>query len=237
MAQKHHWAWSYFSGPAMTKPQLKIHFQQEYASYVRDFPVFLARIHGKNPPLKVRRMLAENIYEEDTGKLSLGTSHPELFMNMMEGLGFRRCEFEQIQMLSTTRRYRAWLDRISHNADWVLGAAVLTVFVEGSVNDRQELLHPVKSKTRRHIHTKITHHPLVQYQGVSPQAMDLIRAHQMVEAGHRHDAYAMVVHYAVTRSHQDTILAALQKSLDLWLRYREGVSRACGLMKNKGEIR
>lgn len=229
MAQKHHWAWSYFSGPTLTKAQLKIHFQQEYAVYVRDFPVFLARIHGKNPPLDVRRMLAENIYEEDTGKLSLGTSHPELFMNMMKGLGFRQREFERIPLLPATRRYRAWLDRISNSSDWVLGAAVLTIFVEGSVNDRSELLHPAKSKTRRHIHEKIKRHPLVRYQGVSPKAMDLIRAHQMVEAGHRHDAYAMVVNYAQESSQQESVLKVMEKSLQLWLRYRDGVAGACGL--------
>jgi pyrroloquinoline quinone (PQQ) biosynthesis protein C len=231
MAQKHHWAWPYFSGPTLTKAQLKIHFQQEYAVYVRDFPVFLARIHGKNPPLEVRRMLAENIFEEDTGKLSLGASHPELFLKMMRGLGFPSRDFERIQMLPATRRYRAWLDRISNSPYWVLGAAVLTIFVEGSVNDRQELLHPAKSKPRRHIHEKIKHHPLVQYQGVSPQAMDLIRAHQMVESGHRHDAYAMVVNHAKETLKQASVLKVMAKSLQLWLRYRDGVARACGLKR------
>ena len=229
MAQKHHWAWSYFSGPTLTKAQLKIHFQQEYAVYVRDFPVFLARIHGKNPPLEVRRMLAENIYEEDTGKLSLGTSHPELFMNMMEGLGFRRREFERIQLLPATRRYQAWLDKVTEEQDWVVGAAVMTIFVEGSVHDRKELACLTQSKSPQQIRHKLRTHPLVQYHGVSLQYMDLIRAHQMVEAGHRHDAYAMVVQYAATRSHQEKILAAVQKTLDLWLRYRDGIARACRL--------
>ena len=96
MAQKTHWAWSEFGGPSISKAQLKIHYQQEYAVYVRDFPIFLARIHGKNPPLAVRKMLAENIFEEDTGQLSLGFSHPELFLTMMQGLGFRAKEFDQI---------------------------------------------------------------------------------------------------------------------------------------------
>jgi pyrroloquinoline quinone (PQQ) biosynthesis protein C len=229
MTQKHHWAWAYFSGPIMTKAQLKVHFQQEYAVYVRDFPVFLARIHGKNPPLEVRKMLAENIYEEDTGQLSLGTSHPELFMTMMEGLGFRRREFEDIQLLPATLRYRAWLDKVTDEMDWVLGAAVLTIFVEGSVHDRKELARPAQSKTPQQIQHKLNTHPLVQYHGVSPQCMDLIRAHQMVAAGHRHDAYKMVVQYAATRFYQQKILAAVQKTLDLWLRYREGIARACRL--------
>jgi len=62
MDRKHHWAWPAFANGKMTKAQLRVHFQQEYAVYVRDFPVFLARIHGQNPPPAVRRMLAENIY-------------------------------------------------------------------------------------------------------------------------------------------------------------------------------
>lgn len=231
MAQKHHWAWPQFVGPSISKAQLKIHYQQEYEVYVRDFPVFLARIHGKNPPLPVRKILAENIFEEDTGQLSLGVSHPDLFLKMMQGLGFRQKDFDQIALLPATRRYRVWLDRMSDHPDWVVGAAVMTIFVEGSVHDRTEISRPAGSKTPRQISAKIKTHPLVQYHGVPPQAMDLIRAHQMVEAGHRHDAYAMVVNHARTRAQQDTILATLDRTLDLWLRYRDGVAQACGIKK------
>ena len=98
MDGKDHWAWKYFTEGRLSKAQLKIHFQQEYAVYVRDFPVLLSRIHGKNPPAPVRRMLAENIYEEDTGGLSLGTSHPQLFLTMMKGLGFTQKDFERIRL-------------------------------------------------------------------------------------------------------------------------------------------
>src|SRR5437899_6826008 len=83
MDRKDHWAWPHFCGPQITKAQLETHYRQEYAVYVRDFPVFLSRIHGKNPPRPVRSELARNIYEEDTGGLSLGQSHPDLFLTMM----------------------------------------------------------------------------------------------------------------------------------------------------------
>ena len=229
MAGKNHWAWPQIIGPSISKAQLKIHYQQEYAVYVRDFPVFLARIHGKNPPLAVRKMLAENIFEEDTGQLSLGVSHPQLFLAMMQGLGFRAKEFENISLLPATQRYRRWLDRISNDSDWVVGAAVFTIFVEGSVHDREELTRLSRPKTATQISKKITNHPLVTFHGVPSQAMDLVRAHQMVEGGHRHDAYAMVVNYAKTRTQQNEILAAVQKTLDLWLLYRDGVARACKL--------
>ena len=231
MEEKHHWAWPIIVGPDISKAELKIHYQQEYAVYVRDFPVFLARIHGKNPPLDVRRMLAENIFEEDTGNLSLGASHPGLFLKMMRGLGFRSRDFEGIQLLPGTRKYRAWLDKVSNDRDWVIGAAVLTIFVEGSVNDRKELARPARSKSAKQIQRKLHNHSLVHYHGVPLHAMDLIRAHQMVEAGHRHDAYAMVVPYAITRSHQEKVLAVMTKTLELWLQYRDGVARACGLKR------
>lgn len=229
MDQKNHWAWSRFAGSSISKEQLKIHFQQEYAVYVRDFPVLLARIHGKNPPMDVRQMLAENIFEEDTGQLSLGTSHPELFLTMMEGLGFRNGAFETMPLLPASRQYRGWLDQASMNQNWVLGAAVLTIFVEGSIHDRQEIHHPSKTKTARQIEAQIKRHPLVRYHGLSPACMDLSRAHQMVENGHRHNAYDMVANYTKTRVEQDGILAALQNSLRLWLRYRDGIARACQL--------
>jgi pyrroloquinoline-quinone synthase len=53
----------------------------------------------------------------------------------------------------------------------------------------------------------------------------------MVEAGHRHDAYHMVVTHATTRTQQETILRHLKRSLTLWTVYRDGVARACGIRK------
>lgn len=231
MDGKHHWAWEHFATGRLTKEQLKIHFQQEYTVYVRDFPVLLARIHGKSPPPSVRRMLAENIYEEDTGGLSLGKSHPELFLSMMEGLGFSTQDFEHLRPLPASRTYRAWLDKMSNHRHWVMGAATLTIFVEGSVKDRKEMHEPSKPKSAEDIEAIIQNHPLVQHHDLSPDYMDLIRAHQLVEAGHRHDAYDMVVNYT-TPTLQRSVLANLKKSLSLWLQYRNAVAKACDIKKS-----
>jgi len=228
MDDKHHWAWEYFSSGRLSTAQLKIHFQHEYAVYVRDFPVFLSRILGTNPPLSVRHMLAENIYEEETGGLSLGQSHPELFLTMMEGLGFRRRDFERARLLPAARTYRTWLEHMSSHRQWVIAAATLTIFVEGSVNDRKEILAPPENKHPEDIESIISLHPLVRYHGISPSRMDLIRAHQMVEAGHRHDAYDMVVNYTPPALRQ-SVLTGVKKSLSLWLNYRDAVAQACGI--------
>lgn len=176
-------------------------------------------------------MLAENIYEEDTGGLSLGRSHPDLFLTMMEGMGYSRKGFDRIALLPASRNYRAWLDRVSVSRDWVIGAAALTIFVEGSINDRHEISNPSKPKTKMEIEEVVKKHPLVLHHGVSPDCMDLVRAHQMVEAGHRHDAHTMILNYAATSTQQQHVLACLNKSLRMWLGYRDAVARACGLKK------
>lgn len=169
MDRKHHWAWPEFTGSTITKNQLKVHFRQEYAVYVRGFPVLLARIHGRNPPRPVRSLLASNIYEEDTGGLSLGESHPALFLRMMEGLGYHPDEFHDVELLPVSRAYRSWLDTVSLERDWLVGASVLTIFVEGSVNDRQEILHPSSPKTSAEIEEVVSTHPLVVHHGVHPK--------------------------------------------------------------------
>jgi Iron-containing redox enzyme len=229
MDRKNHWAWTSFSAPGLSRAQLKIHFQQEFASYVRDFPVLLARIHAKNPPAAVRRMLAENIYEEDTGGLSFGKSHAELFLAMMKGFGFAESDFENIRLQPAARTYRDWLDRVTGGPDWVRAAATMAIFVEGSIHDRHEILHPAEPKGEREIEEVVREHPLVRYHGLSPDCMDLTRAHQRVEAGHRHHAYAMVVAGANGWRHQRVVIACVEKTLAFWLRYRDAVARACGL--------
>ena len=181
-------------------------------------------------------MLAENIYEEDTGGLSLGKSHPELFLTMMEGLGFHASDFDRVKLLPSSRAYSAWLDAVSNKREWVLGAAALTIFVEGSVKDRRGILEPSQPKTKDEIEAAIAAHPLVRHHGVPPARMDLIRAHQTVEAGHRHDAYEMVVGHAVTAAQQRAVLACLKKSLSLWLRYRDGIAKACHLKIGRAHV-
>jgi pyrroloquinoline-quinone synthase len=150
---------------------------------------------------------------------------------MMGGLGYPATTFEEVKLLPGARRYRAWLERASHHRDWVVGAAVMTVFVEGSIKDRKELAEPSKPRTPEEIESTVQQHPLVRHYGLPQDAMDLIRSHQMVEAGHRHDAYHMVVNHAKTRSQQETILRYLNRSLTLWTAYRDGVARACGIHK------
>ena len=226
---KDHWAWPHFAEGRVPLARLLPHFQQEWAVYVRDFPVLLGRVLGHGPPAAVRADLAANIYEEQTGGISGTTSHPELFLRMMEACGFARDSFISVQLRPAAAAYRSFLDNLSWGAPWVVGAAVLTLWVEGSAHERKELQKLKEAPlTDAQIAETVRRHPLVRFHGVDPAALELVRVHKKVEGGHREDAWEMVLGN-VRPDDDHKILGALEEALRLWKEYRDEVAAACGI--------
>lgn len=230
MDRKDHWAWPYLAEGRLSREQLLIHFRQEYAVYVRDFPVFLARVLGKNPPFPVRRDLAENLYEEETGGISGTRPHPELFLYLMEGMGFARHLFEEVELLPEALAYRAFIDRVTLFGTWQEGAALSTLFIEGSKNDRKEI-EPGYSPPEEDLDQKIAAHPLVRHYGVEPRYLALRRVHEQVEGSHRRAAWRSVLEYTISREEVERVCRVMEEALSLWLLYRDGVARAMGIVR------
>ena len=228
MDRKDHWAWPHLTRPGLSRAQLLAHFRHEYQVYVRDFPVLLARLLGQGPPEEVRRALAENIYEEQTGGLSIGVSHPALFLEMMEGVGLSQAELEAQPLEPEAVRYRNLLERVSAQPPWQLGAAVLTIFVEGSKHERLEL-----EGKREHLPVEeaIAQHTLVRCYGCQKEKMRLVRAHRAVEGGHRKDAWNMVLGHVGDGALGEQVVRAAEEAHRAWIEYRDGVARAMGLAR------
>ena len=228
MDKKDHWAWPSFTRPGLTKAQLSVHFRHEFLTYVRDFPVLLARVLGQGPPAEARGPLARNIDEEETGHYSFGVSHPELFLQMMDGLGIARADVTAGPLEPEALAYRALLDRYSGSPPWFVGAAVVTIFVEGSVHERREFqgTHRVEP-----VEDVIARHPMVRFYGCPADAMRLTRAHQAVEGDHRRDAWETVLGHVPDGNAADAVVAAVADAHRGWLAYRDAVARAMGLLR------
>ena len=229
MDQKHHWAYPALLRPGLSREQLLAHFRHEYLVYVRDFPVLLARALGITPPLDdVRRSLAENLYEEQSGGLSGTQAHPLLFLRMMEGIGFDASAFadDDSWLHPAARRYRDFLRERAHATPWQASVALLTIFVEGSVNERAEL---AGTFVRRRGEEAAREHSLVKHYGCPLERMDLVRAHALVEGNHRVDAWRMVLSHAQRDDDAAAVLDTCQSALALWHEYREGVAERMGL--------
>ncbi len=225
MEQKTHWAWPGFTQGLVPKSLLHIHLEQEYATYVRDFPVLVARAYVQCPHPEVRRDLAENIYEEETGGMVAGRPHPELFMEYPRGLGMDLRRFQNIPLMPAAQAYRDAIDNATLHHGWESAAAVSTIFIEGTSNERAEL-----EGTARKNPPPLSEHPLVKHYGLSESHLALTKAHRSVEGDHRLAAWRSLLGYAHPQCYS-LVIDHMKRVLSAWLAYRDEVAHACGLVQ------
>lgn len=226
MEQKTHWAWSSFTSGKVAPERLHLHFEQEYATYVRDFPVLVGRAYVQCPIPEVRRELAENLYEEETGGLIAGRPHPELFLDYARGLNMDLARFERVELLPAARRYREVLDQTTERAGWEMAAAVSTLFIEGTAYERGEL----DEAAPRRPAPPLEQHPLVVHYGLAVEHLALTKAHRQVEGNHRAAAWRIIKEH-VSEPARGDVLDAMQRALAAWHAYRDEVALACGLSR------
>lgn len=227
MERKQHWAWSGFTSGQVDKALLHIHLEQEYETYVRDFPVMVGRAYVQCPVAEVRRELAENLYEEETGGLVAGSPHPDLFLQYPQGLGMDLKRFEQITLLPEATAYRAVLDDATQQQGWAAAAAVVTLFIEGTAHERGELDESAPKRPT----PPLEQHPLVLHYGLSVEHLALTKAHRQVEGSHRAAAWRIVTDHVPAEERQLAV-SQMERALAGWLSYRDGVATACGLQRD-----
>ncbi len=224
MDRKRHWAWPLFNAGQVAKDRLHIHLEQEYACYVRDFPVLVGRAYVACPIPAVRRELLENMYEEETGRLAAGRPHPELFLEYPRGLGMDLGRFEEVRLLPKTAAYRASVDHHTQAAGWEVAAAVTTLFIEGTHYERGEL----DETAERRPTPPLEEHPLVLHYGLPLDRLLLTRAHRSIEGSHRAAAWRILLTH-IRPEARSKVVDAMESALQAWLGYRDGVAEACGL--------
>ena len=225
MERKNHWAWPAFTSGRVAKARLHVHLEQEWEVYVRDFPVLVGRAYVQCPIAAVRRELAANLYEEESGGLHAGKPHPELFLEYPRGLGFDLARFDHVQLLPAATRYRALLDDATTSRGWSVAAAVVTLFVEGSPHERA-LFDPTSPSRPE---PPLEEHPLVVHYGLPVSALALTKAHRGVEGEHRLAAWRILLDH-VPVEERERVVASLEEALARWLEYRDDVAVACGLV-------
>jgi pyrroloquinoline quinone (PQQ) biosynthesis protein C len=224
MEAKQHWAWPGFTSGKVPKHLLHIHFEQEYATYVRDFPVLVGWAYVQCPIAEVRRELAANLYEEETGGLVAKRPHPELFLEYPRGLGMDLSRFAHVELLPASRHYRDTVDDLVRGRGWEIAAAVTTLFIEGTAYERGE----VDSAAPKRPEPPLAQHPLVVHYGLPIEALALTKAHRQVEGEHRSSAWAMLLDH-VPEATRPLVVAAMQTVLLAWQGYRDAVAESCGL--------
>ena len=226
MERKVHWAWRMFNSGVVPADRLHVHFEQEYATYVRDFPILVGWAYVQCPIAEVRRDLIENVYEEETGGLVAGRPHPVLFLEYPRGLGMDLARFDDVTLLPAAAAYRAALDELTQKQGWEVAAAVTTIFIEGTPYERGEL----DDQAAKRPEDALEDHPLVKHYGLSVEFLALTKAHRTVEGSHRRSAWSVVLDH-VPPAARAPVIAGMERALAAWLAYRDDVARACGLTR------
>ncbi len=229
MEAKEHWAWPSFTDGTVRKELLHHHFEQEYETYVRDFPVLIGWAYVQCPIAEARRELAENLFEEETGGLAAGRPHPELFLEYPRGLGMDLSRFEAIELLPKARAYRQLIDECTQARGWAVGAAVTTLFIEGTKYERGE----VDEGAPKRPETPLEEHPLVVHYDLPLEGLALTKAHRKVEGEHRSAAWHVLLEH-VPADDRKAVVASMQEMLERWLAYRDEVAEVCGLALTRG---
>ncbi len=222
MERKEHWAWPAFTSGRVHKERLHFHFEQEYGTYVRDFPILVGRAYIRCPIVEIRRSLAENLYEEETGGLVAGRPHPELFLEYPRGLGMDMSRFQNIQLLPAAQRYRKFLDAATQSFGWDIAAAIVTIFAEGSSSERSAL-EETQGKP-----PPLEDHPLVKHYGLAVEHLALTKAHREVEGRHRVAAWEAILDHVVPLR-RGAVVRVMEDALRIWLLYRDEVALICGI--------
>ncbi len=224
MERKEHWAWPAFTTGMVLRERLHLHLEQEYGTYVRDFPVMVGWAYVQCPIAEVRRALAENIYEEETGDLAAGRPHPELFLEYARGLGMDLGRFGNVKLLPAAKSYREFLDHAIQRCGWEIAAVVVTIFIEGTKDERGK----IDPAAPRQAQKPLAEHPLVKHYGLALEHLALTKAHREIEGNHRASAWNTILNY-VPSAKRDAVVSAMENTLAHWLRYRDEVAAVCGI--------
>ena len=186
-------------------------FAVQFFLQVREFPRAVSALHTVCPSAEERRMLAESLYEEETGLISgCGLPHPELFMLFGEGVGLSRAAMLEGEPLPGTAALIDWFLESTTKRSFLEGAAAINLAAEGQVPGA---FGPFARALEKHY-------------GLSKQAVSFWDVHEIADQEHSDVGDHIVVHHANTPELQQKVRDAVETSLDRWHGFFDDIEAA-----------
>jgi pyrroloquinoline-quinone synthase len=186
-------------------------FVVQFFLQVREFPRAVSALHSSCPDTAERIELAESLYEEETGRISgCNVSHPELFMRFGEGVGVPRNAMVNGVPLATTAALIAWFEDSTKRQSFIAGAAATNLAAEGQVPGS---FGPFARALERHY-------------GCTPDQVAFWDVHEHADREHSEIGDHVVVRLATTPQLQADVRGAVERSLELWWSFFDGITEA-----------
>lgn len=183
-------------------------YAKQYFAHVRAFPTYVSAVHSRCDDLEARRLLLENLVEEEQGP----DNHPELWLRFAEGLGVSREEVEATELLPSTVESVRRMKEIAQSDDWGDGLAALYAY-ESQV--------PEVARTKRE--------GLRAFYGIDDdRTVSFFRVHETADVEHREQERSLMLRRAATPDAQEARLAAAGAAAEALWHFLDGVLEAYG---------
>jgi pyrroloquinoline-quinone synthase len=213
-----HPLWQRISQGRVDRPGLQ-RFAVQFFLQVREFPRAVSALHTACPHPKERRMLAESLYEEETGLVSgCGLPHPELFIRFGEGVGLHRDALLEGEPLPGTAALIGWFREATRERSFLEGAAAINLAAEGQVPGA---FGPFARALEKHY-------------GLSREAVSFWDVHEIADREHSDVGDHIVVHFADTPELQRRVSDAVETSLDRWYTFFDDIDRSLARTDRRG---
>jgi pyrroloquinoline-quinone synthase len=101
-----------------------VEYAKQYYGHVSAFPTYLSAVHSRCDDSAARRLLLENLMEEEWGE----ENHPELWLRFADGLGVDRKTVKSAEPLPETASSIATLKRLTRAGHFIGGVAALYAY-------------------------------------------------------------------------------------------------------------
>ncbi|AMA73435.1 iron-containing redox enzyme family protein [Aneurinibacillus thermoaerophilus] len=176
----------------------------------------ISAIHSKCPDVEARIHLAENIYEEETGKISGTERHLDLFVKFGEQFGLTWDEINNLEILPESQAVIDWNNTVcGPNHHFLEAVSALIIYMEGQP--------PVEWEGRT------MNHAMNYFYNVNEAGRSYFNIHssdQMeIEEDHAEIGYELIRKYATTEELQQKVIDALYKSIDVRMKHFSAILR------------
>jgi pyrroloquinoline-quinone synthase len=186
-------------------------FAAQFFLQVREFPRAVSALHSQCYDPGERLKLAESLYEEETGKLSGSAPHPELCIRVGTGLGMKREEIIAAHPLPSTAALIDWFELSTKDRSFAEGIGAINVAAEGQVPGN------FGSFARA----------LEKHYGLSHEQVAFFDVHEIADRDHSDVGDNILSRMTLGDAERAKIRAAVERSLDMWWQFFDGIERAC----------
>tara|TARA_B100000003_G_scaffold155170_1_gene140505 strand:- start:1270 stop:1941 length:672 start_codon:yes stop_codon:yes gene_type:complete len=180
-------------------------YSSQYFKHVSAFPRYLSAIHSNCDHIGTRKILLENLNDEEMGP----EDHPELWMRFAEGMGNTRDEVNNAVLMEETEELVRTFNQLSRSEDYLKGLAALYCY---------ESMQPEISKTKKE--------GLQNIYGIEDEeTLKFFTVHMQADEWHREVIRNLLVELCNSKDKKEDVLDAVDSALGALNNFLSGMEK------------